>query len=60
MPFTVLGGAGSLNDIERLIDRYCIIVAATGRMFVFKGPYKAVLINYPNQGQMESGFENKH
>jgi cyclase len=46
-PLTVLGGAGSLNDIRRLIERYKIIGAAAGSLFVFKGVYRAVLINYP-------------
>jgi len=48
VPLTVLGGAGSLNDIKRLIDRYGILGAAAGSLFVFKEPYKAVLINYPD------------
>ncbi len=49
MPLTVLGGAGSLDDISNLIKRYKIIGAGAGSLFVFKGKYKAVLINYPNQ-----------
>lgn len=49
LPLTVLGGAGSLKDIEALISRYGIIGAAAGSLFVFKGIYKAVLINYPSQ-----------
>lgn len=48
LPITALGGAGSLNDIGQLINRYGIIGAAAGSLFVFKGVYKAVLINYPN------------
>lgn len=48
LPLTILGGAGSLNDIGKLIDAYGIIGAAAGSLFVFKGVYKAVLINYPN------------
>jgi cyclase len=47
-PLTVLGGAGSLDDIRSLVDRYGIIGAAAGSLFVFKGKYRAVLINYPN------------
>lgn len=46
-PLTVLGGAGSLDDIRRLVNRYGIIGAAAGSLFVFKGKYRAVLINYP-------------
>ena len=48
LPLTVLGGAGDLKDIRGLIQKYGIIGAAAGSLFVFKGKYKAVLINYPN------------
>lgn len=47
-PLTVLGGAGSLDDIRSLVNRYGIIGAAAGSLFVFKGKYRAVLINYPS------------
>ena len=49
LPLTVLGGAGNLSHIEDLISKYGIIGAAAGSIFVFKGKYKAVLINYPNE-----------
>jgi len=48
VPMSVLGGAGSLKDIASLIKRFGIIGAAAGSLFVFKGIYRAVLINYPN------------
>ena len=48
VPMTALGGAGSLNDIEDLVKKYGIIGAAAGSLFVFKGIFKAVLINYPD------------
>ena len=48
-PITVLGGAGSLDDIKNIIKRYKIIGVAAGSLFVFKGKYRAVLINYPNR-----------
>ena len=47
VPMTVVGGAGSLSHIAELISRFGIIGAAAGSIFVFKGVYKAVLINYP-------------
>lgn len=53
VPISVLGGAGSLNDIGRLIRRYGIIGAAAGSLYVFKGAYRAVLINYPNRIEKE-------
>ena len=48
LPLTILGGAGSLEDIGQLISKFGIIGASAGSLFVFKGVYKAVLINYPN------------
>jgi len=51
VPLTILGGAGSLDDVEALVARFGIIGAAVGSLFVFKGPYKAVLINYPSQAE---------
>lgn len=47
-PLTILGGVGSLDDIDALIQRHKIIGASAGSLFVFKGKYRAVLINYPS------------
>ena len=54
VPLTVLGGAGSLDDIGGLVSRYGIIGAAAGSLFVFKGVYKAVLINYPKPAEKDA------
>jgi imidazole glycerol-phosphate synthase subunit HisF len=54
IPLTVIGGAGSLNDICELITKFGIIGAAAGSLFVFKGVYKAVLINYPNKAEKDA------
>lgn len=48
LPMSVLGGAGSLADIEALIHACGVVGAAAGSLFVFKGVYRAVLINYPS------------
>lgn len=53
VPMTVLGGAGSLKDIGSLISRFGIVGAAAGSLFVFKGVYKAVLINYPGPSEKD-------
>lgn len=53
VPITILGGAGSLKDIGELIRNFGIIGAAAGSLFVFKGVYRAVLINYPNTGERD-------
>ena len=52
-PMTFLGGAGSLAHIGDLIAACGVIGAAAGSLFVFKGPYRAVLINYPAPPQKE-------
>jgi cyclase len=57
IPLTVLGGAGSLADIEKVIDKHGVIGVAAGSLFVFKGPYKAVLINYPSQVEKNKIFK---
>ncbi len=54
LPLSVLGGAGSLADIQGLIQRYRIIGAAAGSLFVFKGKYRAVLIQYPSISEKEA------
>lgn len=46
IPITVLGGAGTKEHIFELVDQFKVIGAAAGSLFVFKGVYKAVLINY--------------
>nr|WP_249127450.1 AglZ/HisF2 family acetamidino modification protein [Bradyrhizobium lablabi] len=47
VPVTILGGAGSLAHIEELIRSSGVSGAAAGSLFVFKGIYRAVLVNYP-------------
>ncbi len=54
LPMTFLGGAGSLADIGALIAACGTVGAAAGSLFVFKGPYRAVLINYPAPPQKEA------
>jgi cyclase len=56
IPLTVLGGAGSIHDISILFNRYGIIGAAAGSIFVFKGKYRAVLIQYPSKFDKEKSY----
>lgn len=53
IPITILGGAGALSDLESLIRACGVIGASAGSLFVFKGVYKAVLINYPTLAQRD-------
>ena len=49
IPITALGGAGKMSDISNLFREFGIIGASAGSIFVFKGKYRAVLIQYPNE-----------
>ena len=51
-PMTMLGGAGSVEHIQALIDTVGTVGAAAGSFFVFKGPYRAVLINYARPARL--------
>lgn len=58
IPITILGGAGRLDDLEALIRTCGVIGASAGSLFVFKGVYKAVLINYPTLAQRDELIQN--
>lgn len=54
IPVVALGGAGNLTHLrEAFIDGHAHAMAA-GSMFVFHGPRKAVLINYPSREELEA------
>ncbi len=57
IPMTVLGGAGTLDDIGEIIKQHGIIGVAAGSLFVFKGKFRAVLINYPTAQAKEELLE---
>lgn len=56
VPMTLLGGAASLDDVEAVISRFGVIGVSAGSLFVFKGKYKAVLINYPDRAERDAMF----
>ena len=54
VPLTFLGGAGSLDHLGELVSKLGVVGAAAGSLFVFKGKYRAVLINYPTPEQKKA------
>ena len=48
IPITSIGGIGKFDDIKNIIEEFKIIGIGVGSLFVFKGVFKAVLINYLN------------
>ena len=47
IPITILGGASSFDDIKLISNQFPLIGIGVGSLFVFKGKFKAVLLNYP-------------
>jgi cyclase len=45
-PMTVVGGAGSVDDLRALTEELGPVGAGAGSLFVFKGKYRAVLLSY--------------
>lgn len=60
VPLTILGGAGSLDDIGQLIKKHGIIGTSAGSLFVFKGKYRAVLISYPNEDEKNTLIKHNY
>ena len=58
IPLTVLGGAGNLEDIKKVILKNGIVGVAAGSLFVFRGVYKAVLINYPSKEEKNTIYKS--
>lgn len=56
IPMTMLGGAGELDHLSELFAACGVVGAAAGSLFVFKGQYRAVLINYPKPAEKEPLF----
>lgn len=54
IPMTVLGGAGSLQDVASILNSLGTIGVGAGSLFVFKGKYRAVLINYPTPAEKDA------
>lgn len=53
-PFTLLGGAGSIEHMEDLMRAVGVVGAAAGSFFVFKGVHRAVLISYAKPSRLSA------
>jgi cyclase len=57
IPTIVCGGCGNFEDIKNLFLTTHISAAAAGSFFIFHGPHKAVLINYPSPKQISEIYK---
>ena len=58
IPIVACGGAGSLKHFKEAVINGASAVSA-GSMFVFHGPHRAVLINFPSQNELKETFLNQ-
>lgn len=57
IPVIACGGAGNLNDFSKAVFDSGASAVAAGSMFVFHGPRRAVLINYPPKKELMRIFK---
>jgi cyclase len=53
IPVIACGGAGSVSDLKKAVQAGAS-AAAAGSLFVFKGPHRAVLVNYVSPDDLQS------
>lgn len=56
IPVVALGGAGNVEDLRKAVEEGYASAVAAGSMFVYHGPRRAVLINYPVQEELSRLF----
>lgn len=52
VPVVACGGASGLNDFVAAVGQGGVSAVAAGSLFVFVGPHRAVLINYPDRAEL--------
>jgi imidazole glycerol-phosphate synthase subunit HisF len=57
VPVVACGGAGCIADLGVVVRQAGAAAAAAGSLFVFSGPNRAVLINYPSPQQLHDVFD---
>jgi imidazole glycerol-phosphate synthase subunit HisF len=60
VPIIALGGAGNLSHVQEAFEISLVDAVACGSMFVYHGPLKGVLINYPSHTTLSQLLENNH
>lgn len=51
IPVVALGGAGSLDDMEKAVRQSKCSAVAAGSLFVYHGERRGILINYPSKNE---------
>lgn len=56
IPVIACGGAGKIEDFRMAVENGHASAVSAGSLFVFHGPRRAVLINFPTEEQLEKVF----
>jgi cyclase len=56
IPVVAAGGAGRLTDLKAAVSEAHASAVAAGSLFVYHGPRKAVLVNYPKNDELLNLF----
>jgi cyclase len=56
IPVIACGGAATVQDFRRAVHEAGASAVAAGSMFVFQGPHRAVLINYPEHATLRAAM----
>ncbi|HEX6371488.1 MAG TPA: AglZ/HisF2 family acetamidino modification protein [Longimicrobium sp.] len=56
IPVVACGGAGSVADLGLAVNEGGAAAAAAGSLFVYQGPHRAVLVNYPEPRALQALF----
>lgn len=59
VPVIACGGAGSIDDIDKVVNQAKASAAAAGSFFVFHGKHRAVLITYPEYTELKRIFKRE-
>lgn len=54
IPVIVCGGAGKIEDFEEAVKKGGASAVAAGSLFVFYGPNRAILINFPTRQELKT------
>ena len=58
IPVIACGGAGTHQDLAKVITEGNASAAAAGSLFVYHGPRKGILVNYPQRDELRKLFEH--
>jgi cyclase len=58
IPTVALGGAGNLSHLKEAYFNAGANALAAGSLFVYYGPNKGILINYPQKADLSFYYEN--